>query len=66
MVWSLSGKLALACRGRRGQEHASPTLLEPEPAWHWEAGSGGLAPLVHAVLMSPYLLSTELTWQVME
>lgn len=56
----------MACRGRRGQEHASPTLLEPEPAWHWEAGSGGLAHLVHAVLMSPCLLSTELTWQVME
>ena len=66
MVWSLSGKLALTCMGRRGQEHASPALLEPEPAWHLEAESGGLAHLVHAVLISPYLLSTELTWQVME
>lgn len=61
MVWSLSGKLVLTCMGRRGQEHASPA-----PAWHLEAESGGLAHLVCAVLLCPYLLSTELTWQVME
>lgn len=66
MVWSLSGKLGLTCMGRRGQEHAFPTLLEPEPAWHLEAESGGLACLLCAVLISPYLLSTELTWQVVD
>lgn len=66
MARSLSGKLALTGMGRRGQEHASPTLLEPEPAWHLEAEFGSLGDLVCTVLISPYLLSTELTWQVME
>lgn len=40
MVWSLFGKLALTCMGRRWQEHAS-TLHEPGSPWHLGFESGG-------------------------
>lgn len=64
MVWSLFGKLALTCMGRRWQEHAS-TLHEPGSPWHLGFESGGLGGLEFTVLISSCLLSTEVSREVM-
>lgn len=57
MVWTLSGKLAWEGKGRSMLLHCLR-----QSAWCLEAESGGLGDLV---FISPCLLSSELTQQVM-